>query len=212
MKTKDIKVGDCFGRLTVLSITMGVKHPRLLCRCECGTEKEFYASNVTKPDHTQSCGCYHKERTSEVSKTHGSTKTALYYTWYNIKNRCTKPEIACYHYYGGRGILLCPEWHNFANFQKWSLANGYTKDRQIDRIDNDGNYEPSNCRWVTQTENRRNRPDVLFYGAFGESKVLPEWAEDPRCIVSWRTLRARVQVLGWPIVEAMTLPIRSKRS
>lgn len=208
MKTRDIKIGDCFGRLTVLSIHRGAPYASLVCRCDCGTVKEFRTANVIKPNHTTSCGCARDEKVSKINFTHGSTRTPLYFIWRNIINRCTNPKIDCYPYYGGRGISLCEEWKDFANFQSWSFANGYTKERQIDRINNDGNYEPSNCRWVTQIENRRNRGDVKFFVAFGESKMLIEWAADPRCVVSFRTLRARIDPLGWDAEKAITTPVQ----
>jgi DNA-binding XRE family transcriptional regulator len=91
-----------------------------------------------------------------MSKHHGFCKTKLYHIWRGIKQRCDKPYNKRYKNYGGRGIIYCKEWADFLSFRNWALNNGYNKELTIDRINNDGNYEPDNCRWVTITENNRN--------------------------------------------------------
>lgn len=91
-------------------------------------------------------------------RTHGMTHTRLYRTWADLKIRCYNDRCVAYARYGGRGIKVCEEWlHDFKGFMSWSMSNGYTDELQIDRIDGDGNYEPSNCRFVTCVENIHNK-------------------------------------------------------
>ena len=123
----------------------------------CGTEFKTMLHNV-KRGTTKSCGCYSKRRTSETHKTHGLRSTRLYSIWSNIKNRILNPKKERYLNYGGRGITICDEWKNdFMSFYNWAMENGYSDELSIDRIDNDGNYCPENCRWTTQTIQARNQ-------------------------------------------------------
>jgi len=108
--------------------------------------------------------------------------------------------------YGGRGILVCQEWQDdFVSFRDWALANGYREDLEIDRIDVNGNYEPANCRWVTNTQQARNTRKTVRIRAFGEEKSLKEWSEDPRCVVMYVCLYERIRK-GCDPEFAMTHP------
>ena len=123
----------------------------------CGTEFKACTSNI-KNGSTKSCGCYHKRRVSESHKTHGLRYTRLYNTWSILKNRVLNPKYKQYNDYGGRGITICDEWKNdFKSFYDWAMKNGYSDELSIDRIDNDGNYCPENCRWTTRTIQQRNQ-------------------------------------------------------
>ena len=122
----------------------------------CGDEFRTQIFKV-KSGHTKSCGCYKKRRMSETHKTHGLKNTRLYTIWGNIKARILNPKNERYNDYGGRGITICEEWLDIHNFYNWAIQNGYSDELSIDRIDNDGNYEPSNCRWTTQTIQCRNQ-------------------------------------------------------
>ena len=123
----------------------------------CGTK--FRASiNSVKRGNTKSCGCYHKRRIKESNITHGLGTTRLYNIWGDIKRRTLNSKHKNYNDYGGRGITICDEWKNdFMSFYNWAILNGYSDELSIDRIDNDGNYEPSNCRWATRTIQSRNQ-------------------------------------------------------
>lgn len=134
---------------------------------------------------------------------HGKTKTRLYRIWFNMRCRCHKKDFVDYPRYGGRGIAVCDEWLNsFPPFYEWAMANGYREDLTLDRIDNDGNYEPSNCRWVdTKVQNNNTRRNhYITYN--GETLTLAQWSE--RCGINKNTLQARICKYGWSVERALT--------
>ena len=160
--------GQKFGRLKVAEfVEMKNNTSMFLCECECG-ESCIVRGPDLKIGHTISCGCYHKETISAIKKTHGLSGEKLYELWSSIKRRCNNKNSENYHRYGGRGIKMCSEWlHNPTEFIKWAKENGYKEGLSIDRKDNNGNYEPSNCKWSTvleQARNKRNNIHVLFNG------------------------------------------------
>ena len=124
----------------------------------CGTEFKANTNDVVQ-GKTRSCGCYSKRRASETHKTHGLGSTRLYNIWADIKKRTLNPKNKRYSDYGGRGITICEEWLDVQNFYNWAITNGYEEDKglSIDRIDNDGNYCPENCRWTTSIIQNRNK-------------------------------------------------------
>lgn len=133
---------------------------------------------------------------------HGKRKTRLYRIWANIKTRCTNVNDPHFKRYGGRGITICDEWKNdFKAFYDWSMLNGYADDLTIDRINNDGNYCPANCRWVTVAEQNRNKRNVKYIIYNGEKHTIPEWTK----ILHLRkeTIRERLK-RGWSETEAIT--------
>lgn len=129
----------------------------------------------------------------------------LYRRWEDMMRRCTDPQRDNYEQYGARGITVCEEWIVFDNFRKWALANGYSKELELDRIENDEGYGPDNCRWVTKKHNGRNKRNTLRITAFGDTKAVGDWADDPRCKVSYNLLRSRIQ-RGWSPEIALTSP------
>jgi len=131
----------------------GRKSRKALWKCFCGNEFESLIDNV-KSGHTQSCGCYNKQRITK----HGLYKHPLYKVWGGIIQRCYNPKHNKYKNYGGRGIKVCDEWkEDFKAFYDFAMAHGWKKGLEIDRINNDGDYEPNNCRFVSHAENNRNR-------------------------------------------------------
>lgn len=137
------------------------------CKCDCGNTTFVSVSNL-RNGHTQSCGCLQISRTSDAMRTHGHkgkrSVNRLYPVWRAMKQRCLLPSSKAYKYYGGRGITVCDEWLEYDNFMRWAYSHGYDPNAKrgkctIDRIDVNGNYEPSNCRFVdmaVQNNNKRN--------------------------------------------------------
>lgn len=126
--------------------------------------------------------------------------------WRQMKRRCTEPKDDRYYRYGARGISVCPEWQDFEIFLSWAISAGYQIGLTIDRIDNDGNYEPGNCQWATHATQSANRSSRVQLTAFGETKGMTEWSRDPRCTVSYAALSLRVRRRGWDDIRAITTP------
>ena len=158
MKCIDLS-GQIFGRWSVLSFDSSKNGDAYwMCKCDCGTVRSVNGYHL-RSGRSTSCGCYSAERTRKnpPGVRHGLNKTnpRLYGIWQGMLNRCRRKNGADYKSYGGRGISVCEEWHQFPPFYKWAMANGYTDEMTIDRINADGNYEPSNCQWLTNIENCR---------------------------------------------------------
>lgn len=153
------------------------------CRCDCGriTTVTGYA---LRQGTTVSCGC--------KTRKHGyANKERLYQTWKNMRRRCYDPNNKRYAQYGGRGIRICSEWDDYAAFRSWAIANGYSDELTIDRVDVDGNYCPENCRWATPKEQANNvtRNRVIDYN--GKSMTMSEWASELG--ISYGTMNHRIQ-------------------
>ena len=129
-----------------------------MARFECVCGNKFVARiEAIKGGHTKSCGCLSIKKSKENFKTHGLSKHKLYSVWGSMKQRCYDKNYPSYHRYGGRNIKMCFEWENNAEaFIRWAISNGYQKTLEIDRIDNNGDYSPTNCRWTTRLINVRN--------------------------------------------------------
>lgn len=156
--------GQRFGRLVAIERVESRGKNRAAvwrCRCDCGKET-FVRSDSLRSGMTMSCGCFNIDQKRNLMMAqnivHGGYKTRLYNIWHNMKKRCYNPLDKYYKDYGGRGITICAEWlHDFVAFRDWALSHGYQDDLTIDRINNDGNYSPDNCRWATWKEQRINQ-------------------------------------------------------
>lgn len=187
--------GRKFGKLTVLyKIHNTNNHVFWLCVCDCGNLTEVRTDALRKGD-TKSCGC--------LTCKHGKCTTKLYKVWLSMKQRCTNPKNKAYKNYGGRGIAVCSEWlHDFTNFYNWAMNNGYKEGLSIDRVDNNGNYSPNNCRWANRKTQQRNRRDCIYYIINGEKHCLKEWCNILN--LKYSTVKARLHY-GWDIERALEL-------
>jgi hypothetical protein len=126
--------------------------------------------------------------------------------WRQMKRRCTVPTDGKYPRYGGRGIKVCDEWQDFEIFRSWSVAAEYAEGLSINRIDNDGNYEPANCEWTDRITQANNSSRNHLVTAFGEIKTLAQWSRDPRCVVTKAALGLRINRRKWEPERALTTP------
>lgn len=170
------------------------------CVCECGTVRKVNGKNLTLGT-SSSCGCY----VAEINTKHGMSRTRVYSIWEGMKQRCTSPSSSYWYRYGGRGIKVCERWQSFENFYA-DLGEPPSKQHSLGRIDNDGDYEPSNVRWETLEQQNNNKVLNHKVTIDGVTKTLTQWAEENGLKPS--TVMSRVSY-GWSDYDAVTLP--SKR-
>jgi hypothetical protein len=139
------------------------------------------------------------------AKTHGLSHTPLYYVWQAMWKRCRDTNDPAWKNYGGRGIVVCSEWSNYAEFHAWAMAHGYRAGLTLDRSNNDGSYDPRNCSFVTRAAQNRNTRRNHYIEIFGDVKLQQDWAIDARCVVDAKLFRNRIR-LGWPPEKALTVP------
>lgn len=169
-------VGEKFGRLRVVSLGPIInKSAYYNCVCDCGKKTTKLGTTLTR-SNTTSCGCYAKEILRDRMKTHGLSNHRLYRTWASMIQRCYNPNFGPYRYYGEREVEVCEEWRaDFMNFYNWAMENGYQPDLTIERVDNNGNYGPSNCKWATMNEQARNKRTTRF-----TKEEIEKIRKDPR--------------------------------
>ena len=171
------RTGIRYGRLIAIKMISNTKPIYWLCKCDCGNYDNVSSSNLAS-GAVKSCGCLNKE----IITKHGLQSSKLYQVHNSMKQRCFNKKDKGYKNYGGRGIIVCNEWSDkekgFINFYNWAVKNGYQEGLTIDRIDVNGNYEPSNCRWVTQQKQQLNKRTNRFLKYNGEIKTIKEWSEE----------------------------------
>ena len=205
------RTGERFGRLTVVRFVGTGKNWVGIweCVCDCGNTVNVQYNNL-HGGTTKSCGCLKLEKLIKRSTKHGLTGgqghyTRLYRIWLNMRRRCLSKSSSDYRYYGGRGISVSDEWDDYSVFHLWANENGYQDDLTLERKDNDGNYEPLNCRWATRKEQARNTRQNRLITFNGQTKTMAEWAE--YLSISHVMLRMRFH-RGWPVERALTTPSR----
>ena len=211
MKALDL-VGQTFTRLAVLSLAAtGKGGRRYLVRCTCGRELTV-ASGHLRSGRTKSCGCLGAERRAASNTKHGHARkgqlTAEYRTWIDMVDRCERPSHISYPHYGARGIRLCEAWRSSFEAFLADVGPKPSSRHSIERIDVNGNYEPSNCRWATRREQARNTRRNLILTIDGVSAILTDWAATSP--VSAETIRRRV-LKGWDHRTAVFTPARPMR-
>lgn len=199
--------GQRFGRLTVIKKANSISGQTYwLCKCDCGNETTVISYCLRKGD-TKSCGCLHNELiNSGCNSKHRKSSTKLYGVWSTMKGRCYNPNNSKYKRYGGRGIIVCQEWREFQPFYEWAMSHGYTEELTIDRINNDGNYEPANCRWATLKEQANNKCNTIIITFNSETKTLSEWAK--KLNISRLCLWKRIYLRNWSVEKALTTPLK----
>lgn len=211
--------GKRFGRWTVLERDcLEKRNAYWICRCDCGNYG-IVRGDELRDGRSGSCGCLHSEimhekladmRKQGMGCTHRLSNARLFNIWSQMKARCYNKNAPNYHNYGGRGIAICEEWlADFQSFYDWAVSNGYSDDLTIDRINNNGNYEPSNCRWATNTEQGENRRTSVILTYNGESHCINEWARItgiPAHVIAKRIKK------GWSVEQTLTTkPKKVKR-
>lgn len=215
---KDIR-GQRFGKLVVKEFhhSDGI-FAYWLCECDCGNATVKSTQQLRQNWHP-SCGCnprYTNRPKRNNVPTHHMTGTRLYKIWKSMRSRCgcKNPNRKEYWGYPHRGITICDEWNDFENFYKWAMENGYDPDAPkgectLDRIDVNGNYEPSNCRWATNTQQVRNRRKTVYLVHNGERKPLTEWCEILG--LNKKTVYGRLHNYGWTNPEEILFGKGDKR-
>lgn len=210
MAIKNDLTGQEYGRLKVLGYAGKNKHGASLwlCKCSCGTVKIINSGSLRrKTSPATSCGCYSAEMLKAGRERHGKSRTREYRAWQDILQRCNVPTSSCFDRYGARGIKVCDRWQGkdgFANFYA-DMGERPSPKHSIDRFpDNDGNYEPGNCRWATSKQQMRNTRQNTYLEHRGERKTMAEWCE----ILGIKpvTLSGRIAA-GWTAREALETPI-----
>ena len=200
MKPIDI-LGGKYGRLAVVARADNDHkgRTRWLCLCDCGNEK-IISGHGLRTGHTQSCGCIGKERFGNLNKSHEKSGTPEWKTWIAMKRRCYDKNQQFYALYGGRGIAVCARWKDsFQNF--YDDMGSRPKGMSLDRIDSNGNYEPSNCKWATAKEQARNTNRNYYVTVNGVTKALSAWTEELG--LNYYTIRSRIYKLNWNPIEAL---------
>lgn len=202
---KDL-TGQKFALLTVKSRAANSTSGKAYwnCVCDCGNQTVVSGTNL-RSGAVKSCGCLVRKK----KDTHHLSKTRLYRIWKAINNRCEKEKLWAYKYYGAKGIRVCPEWEkDFMSFYKWATSNGYGEDLTIDRIDNNSDYSPENCRWVSRKVQANNRSFCKMIEYNGKVQTLMQWCEELN--LNYKRVHSRMYKLGWTFEKAISSPVKRK--
>lgn len=196
-----IKIGQRFGKLVVkedlgmIPEKNGKRRHMYRCLCDCGNYRDI-RGDLLKSGNNKSCGCMQYEHSRT---THNMTHTRIYGVWASMKQRCGNPDDKAYKYYGSRGIKVCDDWYNsFEKFYSWAKQSGYKQGLTLERIDVNGNYEPNNCKWITQQEQMLNTRNSKFITYKGKTQTIKEWSDELG--MKYMTLWCRLQ--RWSVKDA----------
>lgn len=212
-KLKNDLTGKTFSRLYVIGVAdTGTRKTYYYCKCVCGKMKTVRSDSLI--DGTaRSCGCMKLEQDRinlEANHTHKQSGTRLYEIWQGMRTRCYRVTDARYHRYGGRGISICDEWKNdFVAFYDWANKNGYSESLTIDRIDNNGNYDPTNCKWSTAEKQCNNRESNIKITIGNTTKTLTQWCEI--FDLEYSAIHARYVRNGFGGIDELFSPTRNGR-
>lgn len=199
------RIGQKYGRLTVVGRGENYRgNASWVCRCECGSSKRVVAlGNDLQRGKVKSCGCWNAEKIVR----HGQSYSPVYRVWLQMLQRCENSKDAAFIHYGARGISVCPAWHDFVSFMTdmGTRPKGYT----IDRIDNDGNYEPGNCRWATTKQQLNNTRRNRMIELHGKRQTLSQWCDELG--IRFQTLKSRIDNYGWTIERALSEPVHPRK-
>jgi hypothetical protein len=202
--------GEKYGMLTVIKQNGHGKSGRIvwLCKCDCGNVVSVRGNDL-RTGRTISCGCYKRAITSITKTTHGDSGKRLYNIWRDVVRRCKDKNNPRNKNYGMRGIDICCEWANsYESFKEWSLYNGYADNLSIDRINNNGDYKPTNCRWTTRKVQNNNKRVNRLLTHNGETLSIKLWAE--KIHMNYQTLVGRINK-KWPVEKSLTEPIHNTK-
>lgn len=205
-----INPGDRFGMLVVIAESPNSEYKKWECRCDCGKRTVVHQTSLVH-NATKSCGCLRSSQSSERMKKmvtkHGNAKKNLYKRWKAMIRRCENSSDRSYPLYGGRGITVCDEWHEYEKFESWSLRNGYHPSLTLDRINGGLGYSPNNCRWVDRETQNNNTSRNHFITHDGKTMTIAQWCDEKH--LPYTTLKTRIQ-RGWDIKSALETPKLSK--
>lgn len=198
---KSVRVGSRYGRLTVFAVGQveGTYRYYAVCQCDCGSAPKRIRQDGLTSGVVTSCGCYQ----SEQSTKHGLHSSPHYGRWRNMIDRCDNEDCVAYPNYGGRGVRVCDRWYDIETYIN-DLPEGYFEGAHLDRIDNDGDYEPSNVRWVTPQKNHNNRRSTNLIEHDGRKKSLSDWAREKG--LSPQLVWDRINNCGWSIEQSLNTP------
>jgi hypothetical protein len=199
MRPRKDLTGQKFGRWTVIS---PADNRQWNCVCECGVEKPVFSVHLLR-GNSKSCGCYNRERHTKHGHGRAGQTSPEYKAWTAMVRRCSDPHTQMYSEYGGRGIKVCDRWQDLAAFMS-DMGPRPSPQHSIDRIDNDGDYEPSNCRWATSKEQMNNRRCSRFLTFAGRTQTLAQWATEKG--VGWHVIDCRIK-RGWSVERAIGTPV-----
>lgn len=200
---KNDLTGMRFGNLTVIEFAGNNQYRASMwhCVCDCGNEIITRGEDL-RSGKTKSCGCL---VTTNHFKTHGESDTQLYRKWNSMLRRCEDPSYHAYKNYGGRGIEVCDDWHDFTIFRDWVNETRTDISLSLDRIDNDGNYSPDNCKWSTNQEQQNNKRNNLYFSLNDEVHTLSDWCRILN--LPYSVIQSRITASGWSFEQAISTPL-----